>query len=201
MKKEYQLHMLRYSLTEQVVHGMEVSNLAFEVAREAGLPDDLCHELAVAGILHDIGKIPLGDYVERCDTLVVEEMRFVRMHSMLSYEFLKNRGYSGFVLDSIRYHHENLDGSGYPDHLSGENIPYGARILRICDVYCALTSDRPYRSAFDRDTAIELMIEEIKNFDMGIFIAFLRVVHNQTQRAVHLENIEGIIEGELKQWH
>lgn len=201
MKKEHQLHMLRYSLTEQVVHGMEVSNLAFEVAREAGLSEQLCHELAVAGILHDIGKIPLGDYVERCDTLVVEEMRFVRMHSMLSYEFLKNRGYSGFILDSIRYHHENMDGSGYPDNLSGESIPYGARILRICDVYCALTSNRPYRSAFDRDTAVELMIEEIKNFDMGIFIAFLRVVHNQTRRAVHLENIEGIIEGELKQWH
>lgn len=201
MKKEHQLHMLRYSLTEQVMHGMEVSNLAFEVAREAGLPEELCYELAVAGILHDIGKIPLGDYVERCDTLVVEEMRFVRMHSMLSYEFLKNRGYSGFILDSVRYHHENMDGSGYPDNLSGESIPYGARILRICDVYCALTSDRPYRSAFDREIAIELMIEEIKNFDMGIFIAFLRVVHNQTQRAVHLENIEGIIEGELRQWH
>lgn len=200
MKKEHQMHMLRYTLTEQLIHGMEVSNLAFDVAREAGLPEEICHELAIAGILHDVGKIPLGDFVEGCDTLVVEEMRFVRMHSMLGYEFLKDRGYSGFILDSIHYHHENMDGSGYPDNLSGEAIPYGARILRICDVYCALTSDRPYRSAFDRDTAIELMIDEIKNFDMEIFIAFLRVVHDHPQKAIHLENIEGIIEGELKLW-
>lgn len=198
MREQHQIHMLHYTLTEQLVHGMEVSNLAFEVGHEAGLPQELCRELAVAGLLHDIGKIPLEECVDGCDTLVVEEMRFVRMHSMLSYEILKDRGYSEFILESIRYHHENMDGSGYPANLAGEAIPYGARILRICDVYCALTSDRPYRSAFDRDTAIELMIEEIKNFDMGIFIAFLRVVHDRPQRVIHLENIEGIIEGELK---
>lgn len=188
--------MLQYTLTEQLTHGMEVSNLAYEVARETGLDEELCRELAVAGIIHDIGKIPLGDYVEGCDTLVVEEMRFVRMHAALGYEILKGRGYSDFILDAVRYHHENMDGSGYPDNLAGEAIPYGARILRICDVYCALTSNRPYRSAFDRDTAVELMIEEIKNFDMEIFLAFLRVVHDHPQRLIRLENIEGILEGE-----
>lgn len=56
--------MLQYTLTEQLTHGMAVSNLAYEVSREAGLPEELCRELAIAGILHDIGKIPLGDYVE-----------------------------------------------------------------------------------------------------------------------------------------
>ena len=199
MEKEHQLHMLRYTLTEQVVHGMEVSNLAYDVGRELGLSEEMCHELAVAGIVHDIGKIPLSGYVEGDDTLVVEEMRFVRMHAQLSYELLKDRGYSDFILQAILYHHENMDGSGYPDNLSGEEIPYGARILRICDVYNALTSDRPYRRAFDRDTAVELMIDEIKNFDMEIFIAFLRVVHDHPQRVIHLEGIEGIIEGELRQ--
>ena len=199
MEKEHQLHMLRYTLTEQVVHWMEVSNLAYDVGRELGLSEEMCHELAVAGIVHDIGKIPLSGYVEGDDTLVVEEMRFVRMHAQLSYELLKDRGYSDFILQAILYHHENMDGSGYPDNLSGEEIPYGARILRICDVYSALTSDRPYRRAFDRDTAVELMIDEIKNFDMEIFIAFLRVVHDHPQRVIHLEGIEGIIEGELRQ--
>lgn len=199
MKEEHQLHMLRYTLTEQIVHGMEVSNLAYELGKELSLPQELCYELAVAGIVHDIGKIPLSGYVEGDDTLVVEEMRFVRMHSKLSYELLKDRGYSRFILDSILYHHENMDGSGYPDNLSGEQIPYGARILRICDVYCALTSNRPYRRAFDRDTAIELMIDEIKNFDMEIFIAFQRVVHDHPQREIRLEGIEETIEGELRQ--
>ena len=94
------------------------------------------------------------------------------------YEELKEQGYSDIVLQSILYHHENYDGSGYPSNLSGDSIPLGARILRVCDVYAALSSDRPYRKAFDVSTVIELMIDEIKNFDMEVFLAFQRVVHN-----------------------
>ncbi|MGN0315841.1 MAG: HD-GYP domain-containing protein [Fusicatenibacter sp.] len=186
-------HMLHYSLTEQLVHGMEVSNLAWDVAGELGLPDDVRRELAIAGVLHDIGKIPLSDYVEEQNTLVVEEMRFVRMHSELGYELLKGKGFSDFILDCIHYHHENYDGTGYPSNISGESIPYGARILRICDVYCALTSDRPYRKAFERDVAMELMVEEIKNFDIRMFLAFQRAVHNRPQKTVALENIDELI--------
>ncbi len=100
------------------------------------------------------------------------------MHSSLGYEELKEQGYSDIVLQSILYHHENYDGSGYPSNLSGDSIPLGARILRVCDVYAALSSDRPYRKAFDVSTVIELMIDEIKNFDMEVFLAFQRVVHN-----------------------
>lgn len=81
------------------------------------------------------------------------------------------------MLESILYHHENYDGSGYPSNKSGEEIPIGARILRVCDVYAALMSDRPYRKAFDMETVMELMIDEVKNFDMHIFLAFQRVIH------------------------
>ncbi len=81
-------------------------------------------------------------------------------------------------MESILYHHENYDGSGYPENLSGENIPMGARILRVCDVFAALISDRSYRRAFDRETAVELMIDEVKNFDMEIFLAFMRIIHD-----------------------
>ena len=98
-----QLHMLRYTLTEQLIHGMEVSNLAYDLARELGYEKEICYELAKAGVLHDIGKIVLENYVEEQDTLVVEEMRFVRTHSTLGYELLQGRGYSDFVLESILY--------------------------------------------------------------------------------------------------
>lgn len=81
-----QLHMLRYTLTEQLIHGMEVSNLAYDLARELGYEKEICYELAKAGVLHDIGKIVLENYVEEQDTLVVEEMRFVRTHSTLGYD-------------------------------------------------------------------------------------------------------------------
>ena len=60
---------------------------------------------------------------------------------------------------------------------AGEEIPIGARILRVCDVYAALISDRPYRKGFDISTVMELMIDEVKNFDMQVFLAFQRVVH------------------------
>ena len=188
-----QLHMLRYTLTEQLIHGMEVSNLAYDLARELGYEKEICYELAKAGVLHDIGKIVLENYVEEQDTLVVEEMRFVRTHSTLGYELLQGHGYSDFVLESILYHHENYDGTGYPANLAGEKIPFGARILRICDVYCALTSDRPYRSAFTRKQAMELMTEEVKNFDLKMFLAFQRVIHSGSRKAIELSDVDELI--------
>ena len=98
-KSSQQLHMLRYTLTEQLIHGMEVSNLAYDLARELGYEKEICYELAKAGVLHDIGKVVLENYVEEQDTLVVEEMRFVRTHPTLGYELLQGRGYSDFVME------------------------------------------------------------------------------------------------------
>jgi len=162
----------------QINHGILISNLAYKMGQELGLEKQKCYDLAVAGMVHDIGKLRLAGYMED-NQLVVEELKYMRMHSQLSYEILKGRGYSDFVLESVRYHHENYDGSGYPKHLQGEKIPFGARILRVCDVFGALTEDRVYRKAFDKFTAIELMIEEVKNFDMLLFLVFQRIIHEE----------------------
>ena len=175
-----QQRILEFDLSSELHHGMLVSNLAYAVAEELGLPHKQCYDLAIAGMLHDIGKLKLTSYIngQEQDPLVIEELKYVRMHSTLGYEELKDQGYSDFVLESILYHHENYDGSGYPSNKAGEEIPIGARILRVCDVYAALISDRPYRKAFDVSSVIELMIDEIKNFDMEVFLAFQRVVHD-----------------------
>ncbi len=172
---------LEFDLSAELNHGMVVSNLAYAVASEMKLDKECCYELAIAGMLHDIGKLKLTGYIngQEKDPLVIEELKYVRMHSSLGYEELKGQGYSDFVLESILYHHENYDGSGYPSNKAGEEIPIGARILRVCDVFAALSSDRPYRKAFDMETVMELMIEEVKNFDMEVFLAFQRVVHNR----------------------
>ena len=171
---------LDFDLSAELNHGVVVSNLAYAVAVEMGLDEEFCYQMAIAGILHDIGKLKLTGYIngQERDPLLIEELKYVRMHSSLGYEELKDQGYSDIALQSILYHHENYDGSGYPSNLSGDSIPLGARILRVCDVYAALSSDRPYRKAFDVSTVIELMIDEIKNFDMEVFLAFQRVVHN-----------------------
>ena len=171
---------LEFDLSAELNHGAVVSNLAYAVAAEMGQDEAFCYQMAIAGMLHDIGKLKLTGYIngQERDPLLIEELKYVRMHSSLGYEELKDQGYSDIVLQSILYHHENYDGSGYPSNLSEDSIPLGARILRVCDVYAALSSDRPYRKAFDVSTVIELMIDEIKNFDMEVFLAFQRVVHN-----------------------
>lgn len=166
-------------IEEAVFHGICVSNLACALAKELGLSTDMCHELAMAGMLHDIGKIRLAAYLynPKAHTMKVEQMKYVRMHSTLSYDIVKEKGFSETVQECVLYHHENYDGSGYPRNLAGEEIPLGSRILRVCDVFAALISDRPYRKAFPVDTALELMVDEVKNFDMKIFLAFQRVIH------------------------
>ena len=182
-----QKHLLQYSLREQLVHGMRVSNLACGLAKELGLPEDYCYDMAVAGMLHDIGKERVSNALdEDAERLIVEEIHYVRLHSQASYEILKQRGYSERILQTVLHHHENMDGSGYPENLSGEAIPLGARIIRVCDVYAALTSDRPYRKSFDRKTAVELMIVDIKDFDIKVFLVLQRMLHEENEPVIHL---------------
>ncbi len=121
-------HILEYDLSSELHHGMDVSNLAYDVAKAMGLEEEICYQLAIAGMLHDIGKLRLTGYIngEEQSSLVIEELKYVRMHPNLGYEELKSQGYSDFVLESILYHHENYDGSGYPENKSGEEIPIGA---------------------------------------------------------------------------
>ena len=174
------MHLITFDLEKEIKHGIQVSNLAYQTGKMLGLEEIMCHELAVAGILHDIGKLKLRNYIAAEENpLIVEEIKYVRRHPKLGYESLKERGYSDFILESIYYHHENYDGSGYPKNLSGEEIPLGARILRICDVYAALTSKRSYRDAFSPEVAMEMLIDEVKNFDMKIFLAFQRTMHEE----------------------
>ena len=91
-----QQRILEFDLASELHHGMLVSNLAYAVAEEMGLPHEQCYELAIAGMLHDIGKLKLTSYIngQEQDPLVIEELKYVRMHSTLGYEELKGQGYS-----------------------------------------------------------------------------------------------------------
>ena len=180
MENKEKVKIFRLDLKGELSHGICVSNLAAAVARELALPEENCYDLAVAGFLHEIGKLGIQKYVrEKGDTLTIEEMKYVRTHSTVGYALLNQEGYSRFITESVLYHHENYDGTGYPANLYQDEIPFGARVLRVCDTFAALTSDRPYRKAFDSESAVELMIEESKNFDMLVFLAFLRVIHRK----------------------
>lgn len=178
-RKKYQI--IRPSVVTELAHGTKVSNLAYLVGKQMGFSEEECHNLAVAGFLHDIGKLELAKYVRghEGETLIIEEMKYVRLHSRLSANILSKRGYSQEIVDMVKFHHENCDGSGYPMNLQRDDIPIGARIIRVCDVFAALTADRPYRKAFDVNTAMELMIEESKDYDIRVFLAFMNVVHRE----------------------
>lgn len=194
-------HIIQTDVAKEITHGICVSNLAYRVGKQLSLPEEMCYNLAVAGLLHDIGKLEMTKYIysgNRGNTLRVEEMRYVRTHPALSYAILNEQGYPLELARWVLYHHENYDGSGYPSNLTGDEIPLGARILRVCDVFAALTTERPYRKAFDMKTAIELMIAEVKNFDMKIFLAFLQVVNSEGIQEI-LDR-QGLKEEQLEQW-
>ena len=183
---------LTEDLEAEIAHGIEVSRLAGLLAKELKLDPDFCHDIEVAGMLHDIGKLRASTYLYGGDddTLNVEKMRYVRLHSSLGYEVVKEEGYPDRICDMILHHHENYDGTGYPDNLVGEEIPLGARILRVCDVFAALTSDRPYRKAFDNETAVELLIEEVRHFDMKVFLPFQSIVHDEVKERERAKKAE-----------
>lgn len=170
---------LREAVCDEMCHGIEVSNLAVMIAKELGEPEAFCDDIELAGILHDIGKLKLTKYLYAEDGLLVEQMKYVRQHSAQSYRVIMEAGYDTEIADAVYHHHENYDGSGYPDNLRGKEIPRMARILRVCDVFAALTSNRSYRNAFDPKSALEIMIDEVSDYDMEVFLAFQRVIHNQ----------------------
>lgn len=193
-KKKYPI--IQINVAREILHSICVSNLAYRVAQELGLSGEECHELAIAGFLHDIGKLELAKYVygHEEETLTVEEMKYVRWHASFGADILEKEGYPQKLVEMVRHHHENCDGSGYPKNLTRDEIPFGARILRVCDVFAALTSNRPYRKSFDVDTAVDLMIEESKDYDVRVFLAFMRVVHSDDlEKIMNVQDLEELV--------
>lgn len=177
---------IQASFEESLIHGIVVSNLAYFVSKEFGLPEEDCLKMANAGMLHDIGKLRLRNYVykEKSATMAIDELRYMRLHPSLGYAILKDEGYDQEILEAVLYHHENIDGSGYPNNLAGEDIPLGARILRVCDAFGALLSNRACRGAFDMETASAIMIDGVKHYDMQVFLSFLKVIKSDAMKEI-----------------
>ncbi len=127
-------------------HSERVALIARRVGKEMGLPDDELRTIHLSGLLHDIGKIGVDDRILRKPgALTDEEFEQVKKHPTVGYNILSGLKNLRHVLPGVRSHHENFDGSGYPDRLAGEDIPLLARVLAVADGYDAMGSDRPYR--------------------------------------------------------
>lgn len=138
-----------------------VASLVKSFGKYLGLTNPELEDLAFAAHLHDIGTIAIPDAVMlKAGRLTMEEKELIRQHVLIGEEIcqpLRNR--SG-VLPIIRHHHERWDGTGYPDGLSGQEIPYPAQIFQIIDIYDALTSDRPHKKAYTPNEALQIITEE-----------------------------------------
>ena len=191
--------MINLDLAKEISHGICVSNLAVKVGKKLLLDEKMCYNLAVMGLLHDVGKQEMVKNVLKRgqdQILRVEEMRYIRTHPVLGYAILKEQGYPEDLTEWVLYHHENYDGTGYPSNIAGEEIPIGARIIRVCDVFAALTTVRPYRKAYPIEKAMEQMMAEVKNFDMKVFLALMNVVQETEEKdLLDLQdlNIDGYI--------
>ncbi|MEO7229695.1 MAG: HD-GYP domain-containing protein, partial [Candidatus Limnocylindrales bacterium] len=138
------------------VHIEHVRDLAADLAVAVGLGPDEVKELSWSAMLHDVGKIRVPDRILlKPGKLDETEWALIRQHPIWGEELLK--GDEGFALarQIARWHHEDWDGSGYPDGLRGEAIPMAARITRIVDVFDALRSERPYKPAWSLDRTLE----------------------------------------------
>lgn len=143
-------------------HSLRVSDMASNLGKRMNLPGDEIEALRLGGILHDIGKIGVpGEILNRPGKLTPDEFEIVKTHPEASCTICQPLQKTlGSALDIIRHHHEKLDGSGYPDGLRKEEVSVTARIATVVDIFDALISNRPYRSAMSREDAFTTLHKE-----------------------------------------
>ncbi len=148
---------------DQITHGhiRRVQGYAVGLAERVGIVDEsLIRAIEAASLLHDTGKLAVPEYIlNKPGRLTPAEFEKMKLHASVGADILSAIAFPYPVVPIVRHHHENWDGSGYPDGLKGTDIPIGARILSIVDCFDALTSDRPYRPRLSHSAALEILLE------------------------------------------
>lgn len=161
------------------MHSVAVCALMVALARQLGMDDEQTRQAGFAGLLHDIGKmmVPL-EILNKPGKLTDAEFDAVKSHPAEGYRVLQeSRMINAAVLDVCLHHHEKVDGSGYPKKLTSEQISLFAKMGAICDVYDAITSDRPYKKGWEPAESIRKMAEWSKgHFDSKVFHAFVKSI-------------------------
>ncbi len=160
------------------MHSVAVCALMVALGRGLGLDDDQCREAGMAGMLHDLGKAAMPqDVLNKPGKLTPEEFDIIKTHPRRGFEMLLDGAkVSEGVKDVCLHHHERYDGTGYPDKLAGDKISLLARMGAVCDVYDAVTSDRPYKAGWDPANALAQMATWKGHFDTSVFQTFVKSV-------------------------
>ena len=158
------------------MHSVAVCALMISLARKCGMADDACREAGLAGLLHDIGKalMPL-EVLNKPGKLSDDEFELIRTHPVRGHELLSGgHGASEAALDVALHHHERMDGTGYPFRKPGDQLSVLARMGAICDVYDAITSNRPYKAGWDPAQSMARMASWKGHFDPQLFAHFVQ---------------------------
>jgi len=139
-------------------HSVRVAKYSVLLGLRAGCDEVFIERLRQASLLHDIGKVGVPDCILlKPRSLTDEEMIMVKKHPQIGADIIGNIGSMKLLVPLVLYHHERYDGKGYPSGLKGEKIPLGAKIISVADAYEAMTSCRPYRDAYTREEAIQIL--------------------------------------------
>lgn len=158
------------------MHSVAVCALMISLGRQLGLDEAECRAAGLAGLMHDIGKalMPL-EVLNKPGRLTEPEFAIMRSHPVRGHQLLLDgQGCGEPTLDVSLHHHERVDGGGYPHRLAGDDIGHFARMGAVCDVYDAITSNRPYKAGWDPAESISRMASWTGHFDKTVFSAFVR---------------------------
>jgi putative nucleotidyltransferase with HDIG domain len=165
---------------DQITHGhiRRVQSYAVGLARSIGISDDkLLKAIEAAALLHDMGKLAVPEHIlNKPGKLTPAEFEKMKLHASVGADILSAIDFPYPVVPIVRHHHENWDGTGYPDRIRGTDIPIGARILSVVDCFDALTSDRPYRPRLSDSDALGILVERRGSmYDPLVVDTFVRV--------------------------
>jgi putative nucleotidyltransferase with HDIG domain len=160
------------------MHSVAVCALMVALAKKLGLDEGQTRLCGMAGLLHDMGKVAIPmDVLNKPGKLTDSEFDIVRMHPVEGYKILSaSNGVDAVALDVVLHHHEKIDGSGYPEKLHASDISLHAKMGAVCDVYDAITSNRPYKSGWDPAESLRRMAEWKGSFDQKVFQAFVKSI-------------------------
>jgi putative nucleotidyltransferase with HDIG domain len=159
------------------LHSQRVRKYTLLLADKFGFDDATKRTIGFGALLHDVGKIAVPDAILlKPGTLTNEEKKVMRNHPSAGYSIVNRIEFLQEAAEIVHAHHERYDGSGYPRGLKGEDIPFGARLFAVADVYDALTSTRPYRTAVSHEEAVvEIKKESCRHFDPKVVEAYLAI--------------------------
>ena len=160
------------------IHSVSVCALMVSLGRQLGLDAAACRDAGMAGLLHDLGKAAVPqEIINKPGKLTDEEFTIIKSHPVKGYETLLASGVDNErVLDVCRHHHERMDGKGYPDSLAADAISLIARMSAVCDVYDAITSNRPYKAGWDPAESVSRMAQWHGHFDSHVLQTFIKTI-------------------------